>query len=315
MLKVRVALAKRMKYHGLGKGLGALISKKIDYNNTESALNNAGVKNGDAIYYIEIDKIHPNPEQPRCDFNEEELKDLAESIRSYGILQPLVVSKVEKITSAGIEVAYQLIAGERRLRASKLAGLFQVPVIIRKATPRENLELAIIENVQRSDLNAIERAVAYQKLMEEYNLSQQEMASRVGKSRESVANLIRLLNLPQEIKDAVSGGKINEGHARAILMVRDFKAQMDLFYKILNMGLNVREVESMAKTASGKSKKFIEIDSNMRFLISKLEDVMGMKVSVQPKTKGGKIIIEYYELNDLENIIAKICDNINSSEA
>lgn len=301
-----------MKYHGLGKGLSALIVKKTDanINSTESISAFSGIKNSEAIFYIEIDKIHPNPDQPRREFDEKELQDLAGSIREHGILQPLVVSKIESATPSGMLVSYQLIAGERRLRASKLAGLLHVPVVIKKATPRENLEWAIIENVQRSDLNAIERAVAYQRLIDEYGLSQVDVAGRVGKSRESIANVLRLLNLPQEIKDAISAGKINEGHARAILMAKDPKSQMDLFYKILNMGLNVREVESLAKGVDQMRVRFASIDPNARYLISRLEDMVGAKVSLKPKTKGGRIIIEYYKSEDLENIVNKICKNI-----
>jgi ParB family chromosome partitioning protein len=199
-----------IKYHGLGKGLGALINKKTDsMASIDPASSVSGIKNSEAIFYIEIDKVHPNPDQPRREFDEAELYNLSISIREHGILQPLVVSRVENITASGIDVKYQLIAGERRLRASKLAGLFQVPVIVKKVTPKENLELAIIENVQRSDLNAVEKAVAYQRLIDEYGLSQADVAGRVGKSRESVANVLRLLNLPQEIREAISVGKIN----------------------------------------------------------------------------------------------------------
>lgn len=304
-----------MKYHGLGKGLGALITKKPDsnVNSGEPMAASVGVKNSEAIFYIEIDKINPNPDQPRREFDEKELQDLAISIREHGILQPLVVSKVENATSSGMAVSYQLIAGERRLRASKLSGLFQVPVVIKKVTPKENLEWAIIENVQRSDLNAIEKAVAYQKLMDEYGLSQVDVAGRVGKSRESVANVVRLLSLPQEIKDAISVGKINEGHARAILMVKDPKAQMDLFYKIVNMGLNVREVETIARSVSPVKARFIEMDPNSKHLISQLEDTIGAKISLKPKAKGGKLIIEYYESQDLENIVNKICRSCNET--
>lgn len=287
-----------------------MISKKDNLASGVSQDNFFGAKNGDAIFYIEISKINPNPQQPRKEFEESQLRDLSDSIREHGILQPLVVSKLEKISPNGIEVSYQLVAGERRLRAAKLAGLFQVPTIIRKTTPKENLELAIIENVQRSDLNAMERAMAYQKLIEEYNLTQQEVASRVGKSREAVANLLRLLNLPQEIKDAISSGKINEGHARAILMVKDSQNQMDLFYKILNMGLNVREVENIARTVLSGVKKITEIDPNVKFMASQIEDAVGAKVSVQPRAKGGRIIIEYYHPSDLENIVSKICRSI-----
>lgn len=298
-----------MKYHGLGKGLGALITKKENQSGGEPQLP-AGITvpvRSDAVFYIEVDKINPNPDQPRKEFDEAHIKDLANSIREHGILQPLVVTKEEKVSPTGIDVSYQLIAGERRLRAAKLAGVPQVPVIVKKVTPQENLELAIIENVQRSDLNALERAIAYQKLMDEYGLGQQDVAVRVGKSRESIANLMRLLNLPQEIQDAIASGKINEGHARAILMVKDEKSQMDLFYKILNMGLNVREVENIARTASARVKPAIDLDPNIKYMATQLEDVIGAKVSLQPKKKGGKIVIQYFDSDDLGNIIGKIC--------
>lgn len=292
-----------MKYHGLGKGLGALISNR----NMDTAVQSS--KPEGAIFSIEINKIYPNPDQPRREFNDVQLKELADSIRDYGILQPLVVSKIEQITPSGIDVKYQLIAGERRLRASKLAGLLEVPVIIRKVAPKENLELAIIENVQRADLNAIERAAAYQRLVEEYGLSQQEVAGRVGKSREAVANVMRLLNLPEEIKASLCAGKINEGHARAILAVKEPKDQMDLFYKILNMGLNVREVENIARIASGKNspRAVFVLSADTKNLISQLEESLGTKVKITPTAKGGRILIEYYNQDDLENIVVKIC--------
>lgn len=290
-----------MKYHGLGKGLGALISNK----NANVAPQSG--KSGDAIFYIETNKIHPNPDQPRREFDESELGELADSIRDYGIIQPLVVSKVEQITSSGIDVRYQLIAGERRLRASKLAGLLEVPVIVKKVSPKENLELAIIENVQRADLNAIERAAAYQKLMDEYGLSQQDVASRVGKSREAVANVMRLLNLPDEIKSSLCLGKINEGHARAILAVKDAKDQMDLFYKIVNMGLNVREVENIARAVKNSPRANFVLSADTKNLVSQIEESLGTKVKITPTAKGGKLLIEYYNQDDLENIVVKIC--------
>lgn len=290
-----------MKYHGLGKGLGALISNRNINTATPSG------KLEGAIFYIEISKIYPNPDQPRREFDDDQLNELADSIRDYGILQPLVVSKIEQITQSGIDVKYQLIAGERRLRASKLAGLLEVPIIIRKVAPKENLEIAIIENVQRADLNAIERGAAYQRLMDEYGLSQQEVASRVGKSRESIANVIRLLNLPEEIKSSLCVGKINEGHARAILAIKDAKDQMDLFYKIINMGLNVREVENIARMTRNSPRAVFILDADTKSLVSQLEESLGTKVKITPTAKGGKIMIEYYNQDDLENIVVKIC--------
>lgn len=297
-----------MKYHGLGKGLSALITNKNISNHSQPAVLSAS-SSREAIFYIETSKIYPNPDQPRREFDNDQLKELADSIRDYGILQPLVVSKIEQITPSGIDVRYQLIAGERRLRASKLAGLLEVPVIVRKVAPKENLELAIIENVQRADLNAIERAAAYQKLIDEYGLSQQEVAGRVGKSREAVANVMRLLNLPEEIKSSLCSGKINEGHARAILAIKDTKDQMDLFYKIVNMGLNVREVENLARMSSlaRSPRSIFVLDINTKNLVSQLEESLGTKVKITPTAKGGKIMIEYYNQDDLENIVVKVC--------
>lgn len=297
-----------MKYHGLGKGLGALISKKT--NVVESKIETGDLKSSGAVFYIETEKIHPNPQQPRREFNEKELSDLAQSIREYGVLQPLLVSKVEDMTSFGIGVSYQLIAGERRLRAAQKAGLAEVPVIIRKTTPRQDLEIAIVENVQREDLNPMERAVAYKKLIEDYSLTAQAMADKIGKSRESVANLLRLLNLPPEIQDAISAGHITEGHARAILMVKDPKEQIDLFRKILNMGLKVREVENMARLVSAGSaarKLKEELSPQARFLVSRLEDTLKTKVNFMPRAKGGRVVIECYSHDDFENVVSKIC--------
>lgn len=297
-----------MKYHGLGRGLGALISKKII--TEESKMSGGNLKSSGAVFYIETGNIHPNPEQPRRDFDEKELNELAQSIREYGVLQPLLVSKVEDMTLMGIGVSYQLIAGERRLRAAQKAGLSEVPVIIKKTTPRQDLEIAIVENVQRADLNPLERAVAYKRLMEDHGLIAQQMADKIGKSRESVANLLRLLNLPQEIQDAISSGHITEGHARAILMVKDPKEQIDLFRKILNMGLKVREVENMARLISaGAAARKIkeELSPQARFLVSRLEDILKTKVNFLPRAKGGRVVIECYSHGDFENVVSKIC--------
>lgn len=298
-----------MKYHGLGRGLGALISKKI--NTDENKADSGSLKSGGAVFYIEIKKIHPNPQQPRKEFGEKELKELSNSIYEHGVLQPLLVSKIEQTTPSGIEVSYQLIAGERRLKAAQMAGFVEVPVIIKKANSRQNLEIAIVENVQREDLNPMERAMAYKKLLDEFNLTIQTVAEKVGKSREAVANLLRLLNLPREIQDAISSGQITEGHARAILMVKDQKEQMDLFHKILNLGLKVREVENIARrVGDGASARKIQeaLSPQARFLVSRLEDALKTKVNFLPRAKGGKVVIECYSHDDLENIVSKICD-------
>lgn len=222
------------------KGLSALIPKK------ERQVPQ-GFKDNDAVFYISVSDVKPNPFQPRTEFDLEALRALSESINDYGILQPLVVSKVEKLADSGQKAEYQLIAGERRLIAAKMAGLKEVPVIIRKTSSQEQFELALIENVQREDLNAMERAVAYKKLETDYGLSQKEIGRICGKSRQAVANTIRLLNLPEEIKQAVKDSKITEGHARAILGVSDAKKQNFIFAKILDKGLSVREVEDFVQ--------------------------------------------------------------------
>ena len=219
-----------------GKGLESLIPKKIQRNIVPT------VKD-EAIYYIEIEKINSNPYQPRKHFDQKALASLSQSIQDYGILQPLVVSKIEKQTPTGQQIEYQLIAGERRLLASKIAGLTQVPVIIRQTTSKQKLELSLIENVQRLDLDPIDKALAFKKLQEEFNFSRKDVARLCGKSKESVANTLRLLNLPEEIKQELKLGKITEGHARAILSVQDERKQKILCSRIIKDGLNVRETD------------------------------------------------------------------------
>ncbi|MDQ5929202.1 MAG: ParB-like protein partition protein, partial [Bacteroidota bacterium] len=203
-----------------------------------------------SIFWIDVDKINPNPYQPRREFEEDKLRDLADSIRMYGILQPLVVSRVEKDTEdGGMTTEYELIAGERRLRASKLAGVSQVPVVIRIGD--DNLmkfELAIIENLQREDLNAVERAKAFKQLAEKFGFTNTQIGQKMGKSREYVANTIRILALPEEILQALSEGKISEGHTRPLLMLKDHpEEQIVLFKEILYKKITVREAERLSR--------------------------------------------------------------------
>src|SRR3989344_6093975 len=208
------------KLFGLGKGLGSLIpdAKHIT----------PEVKK-DSVYYVEINKVRPNPQQPRRDFDDEGLKELAKSIKKYGVLQPLLVSKVEEESNHGMNVYYQLIAGERRLRAAKQVGLPNVPVIVRNdlEDKQENLEVALVENVQRKDLNPMEEAEAYDRLAKEFNLTQKEIAEKVAKSREVVANAVRLLNLPKDIKESLRSGKLTRAHARALLAFSDEAKQRE----------------------------------------------------------------------------------------
>ena len=224
-----------------GQGLESLIPKKRRKNKESPPTKK------EAVFYIEIEKIQPNPYQPRKEFDQEGLNSLAESIREYGVLQPLIVTRFGK--EEGGSTRYQLIAGERRLLASKMAGLTQVPVVIRDSieTEREKLEISLIENVQRLDLNPIEKAEAFKRLEEEFNFNHYQIAKLAGVSRPVVTNSIRLLKLPKEIKEALSQGKISEGQAKAILMAKEPKKQKILFAKVLRDGLNVREVESLAQ--------------------------------------------------------------------
>ena len=197
------------------------------------------------IFYIEIEKIKSNPYQPRKNFDQDSLKALAESIREHGILQPLLASRIQK--DSGGPTEYQLVAGERRLLAAKIAGLGQVPVIVRVPTEQEKLEVALIENVQREDLNALEKAEAFKRLQDEFKFLQKDIAQMIGKSRESVANTLRLLDLPLEIKDGLRENKISEGHARAILAVQDSEKQKNVFAIVVRNGLSVREAEGLAQ--------------------------------------------------------------------
>jgi ParB family chromosome partitioning protein len=226
-----------------GKGIESLIPKKINRVKEESASRRENKK--EAIFSIEIEKIKPNPYQPRKEFDQNGLQSLAESIKDYGILQPLLVTRIEDKEKKEIE--YQLVAGERRLLAAKMAGFARVPVIIQEASLKEKLEVSLIENVQRLDLNPLEKAEAFQQLRDEFNFSQKEIARLVGKSREAVANTLRLLELPNEIKQALREEKITEGHAKAILGVKDEKKQNVVSAKVIKDGLNVRETESLVQ--------------------------------------------------------------------
>ena len=271
-------------------------------------------KRGESIFWIDIDKIDPNPFQPRREFDEGALKDLAGSIREHGILQPILVTKRDIETPTGLEVRYQLIAGERRMRASRLAGLTQVPAIIRRGIPDDKirLELALIENVQREELNAMERARAFKQLVDEFHMVQREIGLRIGKSREAVANTLRLLTLPIEAQDALMRGAISEGHARAMLMAGDDPSrQTALMQEIISNGLNVREAENKARQISGKTliprKRPAKImDPQMRDWQSRLEERLGTKVQLQRVGDRGKIVVEFYSDEELRGLLDKM---------
>ncbi|MBI4991814.1 MAG: ParB/RepB/Spo0J family partition protein [Candidatus Harrisonbacteria bacterium] len=267
------------------------------------------LKAPDPIFHIEVDKIRPNPHQPRRDFDEEALKELAGSIREFGLLHPLVVTKHELTTEFGTTVEYHLISGERRWRAAKMIGLERVPAIVKKMpTEQERLEMAIIENIQRENLNPIETARAYAKLQDQFGLTQREIAVRVGKSREVVANVIRLLNLPSHIQDAVAGGQINESQARLLLMVSDLKEQQTIFDDLVNNNLSVRELRSRIQVK--KEKPFLSApligDPELEHLEERLREALGTKVKLQKDGQGGKLMISFYSPEELQGIIQKL---------
>jgi len=272
-----------------------------------------------AIFWIEVNKILPNPYQPRKDFDENSLKELAESIRQYGVLQPLVVTRSEKITEDGsVTVNYELIAGERRLRASKLAGIKEVPCVVRVGDDnRSKLELAIIENIQREDLNAVDRAKSFQQLAEEFNLSWTDIGKKVGKSREYVSNSIRILMLPQDILDALSAGKISEGHTRPLLMLLERPAeQITLFKEMMLRKMTVREAEALARRVAFEKirRKALYMNPEVIDTEEKLAESLGTRVHIEPKEKGGKIVIDYFsheEFLQLANLIKKAGENRN----
>jgi ParB family chromosome partitioning protein len=269
---------------------------------------------GNAVFWIEVEKIHPNPYQPRREFNEAALRDLAESIRMYGVLQPLVVTRVEKSKEdGGIAVEYELISGERRLRASRLAGLREVPSIIRTDAQdsRIKLELAIIENLQREDLNPVDRARSFDRLVKEFNMKHVDIAKKMGKSREYVSNSLRLLALPEDILNALSEGKLTEGHARPLMMLVDRpQEQSTLFKEIIFRRLTVREAEAIARKIAVDRirKKERMFDPELVEMERKLASSLGTRVQIEHKQNGGKIVIDFFGNDDLKAILAMIQD-------
>lgn len=254
---------------------------------------------------VKLTSIEPNGEQPRKKFDEEALQELADSIKEYGVLQPLLVKKTRD--------TYQIIAGERRWRAAKLAGLKEVPVIIREYDRQQSVEIALIENVQRADLNPIEEAFAYQLLMQEFGLKQEEIAARVSKNRATITNSIRLLKLAEPVQRFLIEGKISSGHARALLGIEDGEQQYAIAQQIAEKGLSVREVEKIVKLLSKppKEKKSAEEDKDLSFIFQDLEErmkgIMGTKVMIHQKDKNkGRIEIEYYSSSELERIVELI---------
>jgi ParB family chromosome partitioning protein len=273
----------------LGKGLGALLTD-ID---TEEK---------DVIKEIKITEIEPNKSQPRKNFDADKLEKLAESIKTHGVIQPIIVKKMD----LGF---YQIVAGERRWRAARLAGLKEIPVIIKDYEKREIIEIALIENLQRQDLNPIEESEAYQNLIDEFHLTQEEISTRVGKSRSAIANSLRLLNLSEPLKQLLIEEKISSGHARAILALDDKELQWQVAEEVVNKGLSVRETEKYVKDlVSGKfqrkvQKQVNELSPIYKDIQNKLSQRLGTKVAIHPGKTKSKIEIEYYSDEDLERLM------------
>lgn len=272
------------KQRALGRGLEALLPD---------------VSANDEVRTLDLDRIVANPYQPRRNFDEDALAELAASIKEHGVIQPIIVR--------GIGDGYQIVAGERRFRASMIAGLTQIPAVIREFTEAQMMEIALVENVQRADLNPIEEAAAMQRLMDEFGLTQERMAERVGRSRPYVANILRLLTLPEEVREHVSRGTISMGHARALIGVNDVDAIKRMAQQIVDDKLSVRDVEAMTNKPSGRKKpkraKQKKADPQLRDASEELMRVFGTNVRIVGDNRRGKVEIEYFSEDDLERIL------------
>lgn len=291
-----------IKKKGLGKGLDSLIPdnksmKSVTSEKTAESKEDAAAKSG--VQVMKINEVEPNRDQPRKNFDEDALLELSDSIKQFGVLQPLLVRKRKDY--------YEIIAGERRWRAAKLAGVKEVPVIEKEYTDQEILEIGLIENIQRENLNPIEEAIAYKRLLEEFNLKQDEVAERVSKSRTAVTNSMRLLKLSDKVQQMIIDDMISTGHARALLAIDDPELQYTLANKIFDEKLSVRETEKLVKEIKNpkkpKEKKLVANSFIYQDLEEKMKSVFGTKVSIASKGKGkGKIEIEYYSDDELEHL-------------
>ena len=276
------------KKSGLGKGLDALLSSNIPAEET--------AKEGEIVEKLKIIDVEPNRDQPRRNFDEEALEELSSSIKEYGVIQPIIVTKKDNY--------YQIVAGERRWRASKKAGLSEIPAIVRNYDKQKNSEIALIENIQREDLNPFEKATAIRELLDTYNLTQQQLADRLGISRSGLANTVRILNLDKRVIDLVKQGNITEGHCKALLAIDDLDKQYEAAKYIIESGDSVREVEKQMRIKK-KSKPVIK--NRYEPIYQEIEDsfrsFFGTKVKLEPKERSGKIIIQYSSNEDLDRIL------------
>lgn len=281
-----------IKRAGLGKGLGALITENTTYDEKNSVIE------------VDINKIEPGVGQPRKNFDREKIEALAESIKEHGIIQPLIVTKENDL--------YYIIAGERRWRAARVAGIKKVPVIEREASTKEVVELALIENIQREDLNPVEEAEAYNKLIKDYSMTQEQVATVVGKSRPAVANMLRLLNLSKEVRNMLISGEISVGQARPLLAIEKAKEQNEVAKYVVKAELNARQIEQYVKKYLNKKEKNVEkekisVDAvnkqEIKYVQDKLRASLGTKVTLNDKNGKGKITIEYYSKEERERLI------------
>jgi len=282
------------RHRGLGKGLGALIP---------------GVEARSGLLEVDVSEIALNPRQPRRDVASEGLEELAASIAEHGVLQPLIVTESATGGEEG-DARYQLIAGERRWRAAILAGLQTVPVMVKEATPQETLELALVENIQRADLNALEEASAYQQLVQEFGLTQEQVAQRVGRSRVSVTNALRLLRLPAEVQLALEESSITGGHARALLGLSERDMQLGALREVLRQGLSVRQTEELVRrlldTGRVRSRQESAVPPETRALEDRFRSSLGTKVSLQRRKRGGRLVIYFFSEEELQVLYDRI---------
>ena len=278
------------KKTGLGKGLDALFVNTV--------VPEEEVQEGDKILNLSINEVEPNRDQPRKYFEEESLEELADSIKRYGLIQPIVVTKKEGY--------YAIIAGERRWRACKKAGLKDIQAIVREDDERKNKEIALIENIQREDLNAVEKATGIRVLMDEYSLTQQQVSEILGKSRSAIANTVRILNLDERVLELAKEGKLTEGHCRALLAIEDGDKQLEMANRIIERGSNVREAEKKSQINKKMKKKDLKYEAIYRDIEDSFQSFFGTKVSLQAGQRKGKIVIEYKSNEDLERLLELI---------
>ncbi|MFA6427788.1 MAG: ParB/RepB/Spo0J family partition protein [Candidatus Magasanikbacteria bacterium] len=284
----------------LGKGLNSLIPQQKKVLHIIRHETGIAQRQDDKIWHVPISEITPNAHQPRQYFDHQGLEDLVSSIKEHGILQPLIATEKE-------DGGYELIAGERRLRSAQIAGLATVPVLVRSATEQQKLELALIENVQRQNLNPIEEAFAYSRLMEEFNLTQEQVAQRVGKSRPAVANTIRLLDLPDAIQKSLADGTLSAGKAKALLTLKNSEEQLEVFKSMMGQQMSVRDVEHLVSQKPETSRKgSVRRDPNIRAQEEMIEERLGTRVSITQKGEKGTIVIAYHSREELKRLVQEL---------